>query len=104
MMPAWSPDGTKIAFARSVDIDVYDVYVVNPDGSGLTRLTQPVANTVATNYRPAWSPDGTHILFWSDRDDNSSYGALYLMNVDGSGPVKVTRDDFFVEGTPAWTH
>lgn len=104
IMPAWSPDGTKIAFARSADIDVYDVYVVNPDGSGPTRLTQPVANTVATNHRPAWSPDGKHIVFWSDRDDNSSYGALYLMNVDGSGAVKVTRDDFFVEGTPAWTH
>lgn len=108
-MPAWSPDGTKIAFARRSDIDPYDAYVVNLDGSGLTKLTQPVANTgvtdeiyPATNYRPAWSPDGTQILFWSDRNDNSS-GALFLVNADGSGVVKVTRDDFLVEGTPAWT-
>ena len=103
LMPAWSPDGTRIAFATepAVDPDYYDVFVINLDGSGLTRLTQPVANFKAANYRPAWSPDGTRIVFWSTRDDNS-FGALYVMNADGSGVVKVTRDDVPVDGTPAW--
>src|SRR5207302_22654 len=61
--PAWSPDGTKIAF-RSNRTGVFDLYVMNADGTGVTALTADSA----TEGRPAWSPDGTTIAFASDRD------------------------------------
>jgi Tol biopolymer transport system component len=52
--PAWSPDGTKIAFNRKGDI-----YVINKNGTGLTRLTTSQQDDI----NPAWSPDGTKIAF-----------------------------------------
>src|SRR5436190_974671 len=62
--PAWSPDGTKIAF------DFHDghfgIYVMNADGSGLTRL----ASNPTDDRVPAWSPDGGKIAFMSFRDGN----------------------------------
>jgi Tol biopolymer transport system component len=92
--PAWSPDGTKIAF-RSNRTGVYDLYVMNADGSGVTVLTADSA----TEGRPAWSPDGTKIAFSSDRDGNNE---IYVMNADGSGVVRLT-DNPASDAQPAWT-
>ena len=50
-LPAWSPDGTKIAFSSSRDGNE-EIYVMNADGSDQTRLT----NNAATDYIPTWSP------------------------------------------------
>ncbi len=73
--PAWSPDGQHIAFVRR-DRDNQDIYLVAPDGSRLTRLTdQPGADTT-----PAWTRDH-QILFWSWR--NGGWG-IYQMEADGS--------------------
>jgi len=47
--PAWSPDGTKIAFASDRDGNA-EIYVVNADGSGLRNLT----NNPASDGAPAW--------------------------------------------------
>ena len=59
--PAWSPDGTKIAFSAypSPDDAFRDVYVVDADGSGMAR----VASTPMDQFIVAWSPDGTQIAF-----------------------------------------
>jgi Tol biopolymer transport system component len=47
---AWSRDGRKILFTRSPRTDVFDVFVVNADGTGVKRLAHGVAGS--------WSPDG----------------------------------------------
>jgi TolB protein len=53
--PSWSPDGTKIVFARGLDLDVDgNIYVVNPDGTGLTQVTH-----TGGSQSPDW---GTHPL------------------------------------------
>jgi TolB protein len=54
--PSWSPDGTKIAFARA-DLSTggpYDIYTMNADGSNVARLT----TTSGRDTFPDWSPDG----------------------------------------------
>ena len=43
--PAWSPDGTRIAFASARE-GSFDIYVMNADGTGTTRLTS--SNTMLT--------------------------------------------------------
>ena len=82
--PHYSPDGTKIVFQSTRDGQP-EIYVMNADGSGQTRLTENPAWDTA----PVWSPDGTRILFTSLRDDPMA-PALYVMSVDGKSQTRVT--------------
>ncbi len=84
ILPRWSPDGQKIAFASQRGGDNYDVWVMNADGSGLVQLTDDPAHDVG----PAWSPDGTQIAFASAR---SGEGDVYVMNADGANVRRVTN-------------
>ena len=56
--PAWSPDGSKIAFASNRGRS-YEIYIMNPDGSAL----QKVAATEGRATAPKWSKDGRTIYF-----------------------------------------
>lgn len=87
--PAWSPDGRKVAFV-SVETGNADIFVINADGTGKTRLT---TNT-ARDAGPSWSPDGTKIVFYSNR---GGANAIYLMNADGSNQTNIGEGS-----TPAW--
>ncbi len=91
--PAWSPDGKRIAFASE---DNGEIYVMNADGSGRTRLTDIPKRY--DHWPPTWSPDGKRIAFSSEDKKGSE---IYIMNSDGSGLTNLTdtpADDFY----PAW--
>ena len=93
--PAWSPDGTKIAFGSTRDTNP-EIYVMDPNGFNVVRLT----NNPAADGQPAWSPDGSKIAFVSDRDGNAE---IYVMNAtDGSGLVNLTNDPGS-DYAPAWS-
>jgi Tol biopolymer transport system component len=62
--PAWSPDGTRIAFDAQSQGGPFELDVMNADGPGLERLT----DGPGWNYLPDWSPDGARIAFVSTRD------------------------------------
>jgi len=86
--PEYSPDGSRIVFMVGSNI-----YVMNPDGSGLTRLTSTDQDAF-----PTWSPDGTRIAFASHRDGNWE---IYVMNADGANQTNITNnpaDDVY----PLW--
>ena len=85
---------TQLAFVSTADGNP-EIYVINSNGTGSTRLTLHPASDV----KPAWSPDGTRIAFQSDRDGNAE---IYLMNADGSNVVRLTNDAAY-DAQPAWS-
>ena len=87
--PAWSPDGTRIAFTSRRSGD-FDVYVMNADGTGTQRLT----STRENDTHPSWSPDGDEIAFARDSD-------IWVMSADGSN-VRRVSDPMAEESEPAW--
>lgn len=95
--PAWSPDGTRIAFRSHRDGNE-EVYVMNADGSDQRNLT----NHPMSDYSPAWSPDGTRIAFATDRDPDSGGNDVYVVNLDGTGLQRITRGGG-IDEYPTWS-
>ena len=79
--PSCSPDGTKIAFIKGVD-----VFVMNADGTGQVSLT----HGVGTNSGPAWSPDGARIAF--HRWVGLANFDIFVVNANGTNLVRLTTN------------
>jgi TolB protein len=89
--PAWSPDGTKIAFVSSRDGRSH-IYVMAADGSGTTQLTSGKRE----DSGPTWSPDGRRIAFARDK-------LLFITRADGGAAQRVTTTIGNEETEPAWS-
>ena len=87
---AISPDGEQIAFVYPQGGRFTDLYTIARSGEldTVARLTEDANFDDA----PTWSLDGEKIFFYSDR--GGSYD-LWMINVDGSDPVKLTNDEFY---------
>ena len=97
--PSWSPDGQQIAFGSIRDGN-WNMYVMNADGSGVTRLTDSKEGRHSVYARPSWSPDGRYISFQSNKDWGD--WNIYIMRHDGIGVTRLT-DDLGNGGNPDWT-
>ena len=99
VQPAWSPDGSTIAFTSNRGGADYEVYVMNADGTGQKRLTK----NAAFDGSPAWSPDGTKIAFMSTRGGGDL--EIYVMKVRPESkqnrPKARTNNDVD-DGDPDW--
>jgi Tol biopolymer transport system component len=75
-LPAWSPTGTEIAFARD-----WELLVVNADGTNERQLTE----STQLSYTPRWSPDGARLVF--TRENLGVFGCrgVELWTVKGNG-------------------
>lgn len=92
--PAASPDGQRVAFAR-FESSGWDIYVIDVDGTNLTRLT---ANP-GCDVTPSWSPDGQKIVF-------EGGGQIVVMDADGSDQVPLPGTSGGCgssAGNPAWS-
>src|SRR2546430_9126533 len=77
--PAWSPDGSQLAFAGRGQLS--GIWLINPDGSGATNLTQE-------GVAPAWSPDGSRLVFEGEgrvQGIDQNVEQLFVINRDGTG-------------------
>jgi Tol biopolymer transport system component len=92
--PAWSPDGTRIAFVSDRDGD-WEIYVINVDGTGIRQLT---FNDDWDSY-PDWSPSGTQLAYTSRQDGNYD---LYVVDVS-SGAVRRLTTNPHTDAHPAWS-
>ena len=89
--PAWSPDGSLIAFQSPPEPTEgveQDIYTIHPDGSGLTKLTDGIG--LGGSNHPSWSPDGSQIVF-SHFPSMNGVSDLFVMNRDGSDPTRSPR-------------
>lgn len=87
--PAWSPDGAQIAFVGPVEQAVTAIWVMDSDGSNLTRLTADLLSYQA--WRPTWSPDGSRIAYWALNPSDGYCYQLWVMDADGSNPTNITN-------------
>lgn len=93
--PDWSPDGSTLAvFTHCCGPKIAEIASLNPDGTGLARLTDPAPSH---DVLPAYSPSGEAIVFERDLPDFSRFD-LWVMAPDGSGQTRLTRDGY----SPAW--
>ena len=91
--PSWSPDATKIAFARWKHDD-WRLHIMDSNGSNV----EPVGD--ASGLSPAWSPDGEKLVF-SDLVDHS-VEAIFTVNVDGSEETRIVYDEEWTFYSPDW--
>lgn len=90
---ATAPANGKIVFVSDRDGN-NEIYLMNPDGSGQTRLTDDSRN----DHWPAWAPDGRTIAFC--RNTGSTFSAIWLMDRDGANPRQIFHS---CEGRLAWS-
>jgi len=89
----WKQGGDKLAFdSARADPDptdseaINDVFTMNPNGSGIVKLT----DSEDFSGDPGWSPDGSKIAYASDRRNGAERGEIYVMGADGSNVRRVS--------------
>jgi Tol biopolymer transport system component len=94
--PAWSPDGSRLAFRYSLVDDRYadsfnlnsGIWIVNANGTGLRQVTQRTPGRT-WDLSPQWSPDGTRLAFFR-LDVKTEAEAVFTVAVDGSDVSRVS--------------
>lgn len=98
--PAYSPDGSRIAYRSADPGGDYQIFVMNADGSARTAVT----TSPTAKQEPTWSPDGAHIAFVANSFDVDGQTDLeiWTINVDGTGLTQLTNNTF-PDTQPAWS-
>jgi Tol biopolymer transport system component len=105
----WSPDSRQIAFIAQPSSGGNQLYVVNADGTELTRISdvQP-PNAIAFGFAaadPVWSPDGQQIAYVVRHaaTPETEQMDVYVSSVDGSQTRNLSNDPEHVEIGPSWS-
>ena len=101
--PAWSPDGSKIAFVSNASVNS-EIWVYDVKTKTRKRLTwsptDMAAGQYAYNRHPSWSPDGKYIVYSGILNSKSTW-QIWIINADGSG-AHVLSPSSFNDTDPVW--
>jgi Tol biopolymer transport system component len=113
--PAWSPNGKRIAFVRTLGPSPANVrppatvgiFLMNVDGTHVQQVTQRRPSSGTEDHAPSWSPDGKRIAFMRANNTVKPPGAsvIYVMNADGThaGVIRTISHRWPGAGAPAWS-
>jgi len=91
--PVWAPNGEQILFSSDRHDQVFDLFVMDADGTNIRK----VFKNTAVRRNPTWSPDGHMIAYWRENDQ-----AIYTATINGTEEkhLALTGED---GGYPKWS-
>lgn len=104
--PAWSPDGMRLLFVEDQQLGdgvrEIGVYVVNADGSDLTRVSPEGWRGASVAILPRWTPDGSGIIFPVEPEHPDDRYQLVVANPDGSA-ARDLEEILPIDTEPIWS-
>jgi Tol biopolymer transport system component len=98
----YSPDGSRVLFARFDSNDQSTLLSVKPDGSGALQLTPPRLSIIDLGFFDRigadWSPDASRVTFAAVQKRSPGRGfesAVFVVNADGTGLRRITPAGLF---------
>lgn len=94
VQPAFSPDGTRLAFASNRS-GQWDIWLVDTNGKSPTQIT----DNPAADLHPSWSPDGKQLVFCR-LQGGEGRGELWIVDVDNPAAQRLIGEGLFPEWSP----
>lgn len=94
--PAWSPDGSKIAYACGTNAGIRQLCIMDADGNNKRTIT----NSPGSKWGPDWSPNGKQIAFVSNE---VPYAHIFIIDLDSSKISRLLPNSPGNESSPKWS-